>query len=73
MKLYLSIWTALALAASVVAVQSPRAGLRIKESIVAPRGWVKRDAAPRDLRINLRIALPQSNFHLLEQQLYEVR
>lgn len=56
-----------------LAAPSAKSTLKLKESVVAPRGWTKREAAPRDLPINLRIALPQSNFPLLEQHLYEVR
>ncbi|KIP08326.1 hypothetical protein PHLGIDRAFT_117314 [Phlebiopsis gigantea 11061_1 CR5-6] len=55
-----------------LAAPSAKSTLKLKESVVAPRGWTKREAAPRDLPINLRIALPQSNFPLLEQHLYEV-
>ncbi|THH05863.1 hypothetical protein EW145_g4490 [Phellinidium pouzarii] len=45
---------------------------RIKELIAHPRGWVKGDPAPANYIISLRIALPQPNFHVLEQHLYEV-
>ena len=67
------VWAVFALLTSALATPSPRHNLRVKEAIVAPRGWTKRGVAPRDLHIDLRIALPQSNFPLLEQQLYEVR
>ena len=46
---------------------------KVKESIPPPRGWVQRRPAPPNLTIDLRIALPQPNFHLLEKELYEVR
>ena len=46
---------------------------KIKESIVAPRGWTRQARARPDDIIELRIALPQPNFPLLEQTLYEVR
>ena len=66
-----SSWIVLAL--SSLALAAPSAKFKVKESIVAPRGWTKREVAPRDFTIDLRIALPQSNFPLLEQHLYEVR
>lgn len=46
---------------------------RIKESFVPPRGWTKIGPALAHHLIELRIALTQSNFPLLEQHLYEVR
>lgn len=46
---------------------------KVKETIQPPRGWIQRRPAPPDLTIDLRIALPQPNFPLLEQHLYEVR
>lgn len=46
---------------------------KLKESILAPRGWTKQGRARPDDTIDLRIALPQPNFPLLEQNLYEVR
>lgn len=46
---------------------------KLKESIVAPRGWTRQGRARPDDTIELRIALPQPNFPLLEQNLYEVR
>ena len=52
---------------------APSAKFKVKESISVPRGWTKREAAPRGLTMDLRIALPQANFPLLEQHLYEVR
>ena len=67
------LWTVLAAVASAAAGPAARHSLKVKEAIAIPRGWTKRDVAPRDMRINLRIALPQSNFALLEQELYEVR
>jgi len=45
---------------------------KVKESIPPPRGWVKLKPAPPDHNIELRIGLPQPNFHVLEQHLYEV-
>ncbi|KAH8114716.1 tripeptidyl peptidase A [Phellopilus nigrolimitatus] len=45
---------------------------KLKELVEHPRGWVKGDPAPADHILELRIALPQPNFHVLEQHLYEV-
>ncbi|KAM5534444.1 hypothetical protein V8D89_011911 [Ganoderma adspersum] len=71
----LSAWVALALAlalaAGASAVPSTTAH-KVKESVVSPRGWVKRAPAPADHIIDLRIALPQPNFDELERHLYEV-
>jgi hypothetical protein len=44
----------------------------VKESIDAPAGWVRVKRAPVGHTLNLRIGLPQPNFGLLEQHLYEV-
>ena len=38
----------------------------MKESIAHPQGWVKQAEAPADYVIELRIALPQPNFSVLE-------
>lgn len=51
---------------------SIRAVPRIKESVHHPRGWIQGTRAPPDHLLELRIALPQANFHVLEQHLYEV-
>ncbi|KAJ8086984.1 hypothetical protein PM082_005809 [Marasmius tenuissimus] len=45
---------------------------RVKEKIFPPGGWVQHSRAPADHKIELRIGLPQPNFHVLEQHLYEV-
>ncbi|KAI5119608.1 hypothetical protein M0805_005778 [Coniferiporia weirii] len=45
---------------------------RPKEVVAHPRGWVKSGPAPADHVLVLRIALPQPNFRVLEQHLYEV-
>jgi tripeptidyl-peptidase I len=45
---------------------------RVKESVRAPRGWKNIGAAPADHIISLRVGLPQANFALLEQNLYEI-
>ncbi|KAF7983296.1 hypothetical protein HWV62_22961 [Athelia sp. TMB] len=64
-------WLLLAFALSVAARPS-RQGCKVKESIAHPQGWVKQAAAPADYVIELRIALPQPNFSVLESHLYEV-
>ncbi|KAF5388188.1 hypothetical protein D9615_000691 [Tricholomella constricta] len=45
---------------------------KVKETVVAPHGWVKHSVPPADHTITLRIGLPQPNFHILEKHLYEV-
>ncbi|KAF7335256.1 Tripeptidyl-peptidase sed2 [Mycena sanguinolenta] len=45
---------------------------QVKEEVVPPQGWTIFGPAPSDHFINLRIGLPQSNFDLLEQHLYEI-
>ena len=44
----------------------------VKEKIFPPSGWIQHSRAPADHKIELRIGLPQPNFHVLEQHLYEV-
>lgn len=63
----------LALFALVEAAPSSNFVHKVKESFTPPRGWTKRDPAPAHHSIELRIALPQPNFPLLEQHLYEIR
>lgn len=57
---------------SAFALASPKSSNKVKESIEPPREWINIGAAPADHTIVLRIALPQSNFDVLEQHLYEV-
>lgn len=64
---------ALGLGTFVSAAPSKECAHKVKESVQPPRGWVQRRPAPPDLPIDLRIALPQPNFGILEQHLYEVR
>ncbi|KAL5530094.1 hypothetical protein ACEPAF_6351 [Sanghuangporus sanghuang] len=45
---------------------------RLKERVSHPRGWAKGIRAPLDQILELKIALPQPSFHVLEQHLYEV-
>ncbi|KAK7696300.1 hypothetical protein QCA50_000954 [Cerrena zonata] len=70
MKL-LSLYLTLLLGSLVHAAPSESTS-NIKESIIAPRGWVKRAPAPSDYAIELRIALPQPDFDELERHLYEI-
>lgn len=44
----------------------------VKESIHPPPGWVKYSSASPDHVLRLRIALPQPQFHVLEQHLMEI-
>ncbi|EJF62249.1 tripeptidyl peptidase A [Dichomitus squalens] len=67
----LSALVALALAFGAAAVPST-AVHKVKENVVSPRGWTKRAPAPSDHIIELRIALPQPKFDVLEKHLYEV-
>ena len=68
----LSALVALALAFGAAAVPSTTVH-KVKESVLPPRGWTKSTPAPANHVIELRIALPQSNFEELERHLYEVR
>ncbi|KAH9928380.1 tripeptidyl peptidase A [Fomitopsis serialis] len=45
---------------------------KVKETIAPPRGWTRVKPAPADHFLDLRIGLPQRNFPLLEQHLYEI-
>jgi tripeptidyl-peptidase-1 len=45
---------------------------KVKESVIPPRGWSRTQRAPADHIIELRVALPQSNFETLEAHLYEI-
>lgn len=72
---HFSSWLALAFICSaswVCAAPSKDSPYKVKESIEPPRGWIKQTPAPSDHTIKLRIGLPQPNFHVLEQHLYEV-
>ncbi|KDQ64444.1 hypothetical protein JAAARDRAFT_28073 [Jaapia argillacea MUCL 33604] len=44
----------------------------VKERVEPPRNWVPLGPAPADHILELRIGLPQPNFHLLEEALYQV-
>ncbi|GLB34137.1 putative protein CC1G_01435 Coprinopsis cinerea okayama7 130 [Lyophyllum shimeji] len=54
------------------AASSKPCPLKVKETIIPPRGWQQHGVPPPDHRIVLRIGLPQPNFHVLEKHLYEV-
>jgi len=46
---------------------------KVKESIIAPpQGWILHAPAPSDYVLELRVALPQPHFPILEQHLLEV-
>ena len=47
--------------------------VKVKESIVTPRGWVQRGSPPANYLLELRVALAQPNFEGLERHLYEIR
>ncbi|KAI0737696.1 tripeptidyl peptidase A [Daedaleopsis nitida] len=68
----LSAWLPLTFALAATALPSKDAAHKVKESVLPPRGWTKSTPAPADHVIELRIALPQSNFEQLEKHLYEV-
>ena len=68
-----SAWLPLVLAAVVTAIPSRDYVHKEKETVPHPQGWSKSRPAPADHVIELRIALPQSNFAELERHLYEVR
>ncbi|KAJ6515255.1 tripeptidyl peptidase A [Mycena sanguinolenta] len=67
-----SLVSILPLVAFAFALPSKDCEHQVKEEVVPPRTWTISGPAPSDHFINLRIALPQSNFDLLEQHLYEV-
>ncbi|KAF9266299.1 tripeptidyl peptidase A [Marasmius fiardii PR-910] len=62
----------LALASFALAGSIIYSPLQVKGRVSPPRGWVKHARAHPDHRIALRIGLPQPNFHILEEHLYQV-
>lgn len=68
----LSAWLGLALTSLAAAAPAGECAHKVKESVSPPRGWIKGGPAPTDHDIELRIALPQSNFAELEQHLWEI-
>ena len=71
--LIVATWVATVLSATVYASPKPEYVYKVKESVIPPRGWTKHSPAPKDVQIELRIALPQNNFPVLEQHLMEIR
>ena len=69
----LSACVVLSLVAAAVAIPAKDCAHKVKESVPPPRGWSKTAPAPADHIIELRIALPQPKFDVLEKHLYEVR
>ncbi|KAJ3718019.1 peptidase S8/S53 domain-containing protein [Lentinula guzmanii] len=45
---------------------------QVKERVFPPRDWEIQSIAPSTHKIELKIGLPQPNFHILEKHLYEV-
>ena len=68
-----SLLASFALIAVVLAAPSKDCVHKVKETVAPPRQWVKEHAAPKDLTIELKIALPQPNFSELERHLTEIR
>ena len=63
----------LAVSSCLASLYHPLAGVsRLKERVPHPRGWLKGERAPSDHTLELKVALPQPSFHVLEQHLYEV-
>ncbi|KAF9006660.1 tripeptidyl peptidase A [Cyathus striatus] len=63
----------LALSASLVAaLPAQDYAFKVKETVTSPRNWVKHSVPPPDHNIVLRIGLPQSQFNILEEHLYEI-
>ncbi|KAA1473406.1 tripeptidyl peptidase A [Dentipellis sp. KUC8613] len=60
------------LALSALAAAAPNSTPKLKERITAPRNWEPVKRAPPAHVLTLRIALPQPNFSVLEQHLWEV-
>ncbi|CAA7260134.1 unnamed protein product [Cyclocybe aegerita] len=55
-----------------LAASSKDCAYKTKEEVHAPHGWIKHSKPSPDHKISLRIGLPQPNFGVLEQHLYEV-
>ncbi|KAF8969346.1 peptidase S8/S53 domain-containing protein [Flammula alnicola] len=73
MRVFSELVASLLLATSFsLAAPSKECAYETKEEVPPPRGWVKHGKPSSDHRISLRIGLPQPNFHILEQHLYEV-
>ncbi|KAJ3761594.1 tripeptidyl peptidase A [Lentinula raphanica] len=61
-------------ASFVFAAPSPRTSgpYKVKESVFPPQDWKIHSPSPPKHNIELKIGLPQPNFHVLEKHLYEV-
>ncbi|KAJ6561571.1 subtilisin-like protein [Mycena vulgaris] len=70
--MWVSLVSLLPLAVVAFALPSKDCEHKVKESIAPPRGWTIQGPAPLDHIIKLRIALPQSNFQGLEDELYKI-
>jgi len=68
----MGLFVGLLFAAGVAAAPGKDCEHKVKETIAPPRGWTRVKPAPADHFIDLRIGLPQHNFPLLEQHLYEI-
>lgn len=68
----LSLVSFASLSSIVFASTTPEWDFAVKESIHPPPGWVKYLSASPDHVLRLRIALPQPQFHVLEQHLMEI-
>jgi tripeptidyl-peptidase-1 len=66
------ILTALLVAAGGVLAKGTDCHYKLKETVPSPRDWTKQGIPSPEHNINLRIGLPQANFPLLEQHLYEI-
>ncbi|KAJ3711369.1 tripeptidyl peptidase A [Lentinula raphanica] len=73
MRSLLSCAVILTAASFVYAAPSPRTSpYKVKESVFPPRDWKIHSPSPPEHNIELKIGLPQPNFHVLEKHLYEV-
>ena len=70
----LAVWSLLGISCCLAAFFGPldQAGGKPKERVSHPRGWTRGKRAPANHILELKIALPQPSFHMLEQHLYEV-
>ena len=72
LRVVLSFVSLASLFSIVSASAAPEWDTAVKESIHPPPGWVKYSLASPDHVLRLRIALPQPQFHILEQHLMEI-
>ncbi|KAF5321996.1 hypothetical protein D9619_000563 [Psilocybe cf. subviscida] len=57
---------------SLASPSAQRNAYQVREEVHSPRGWKQAGKPDPDQPMKLRIGLPQPNFHILEQNLYEV-